>query len=208
MTADGITIPSPDKQDVLNPSSQPIQIANYRCRTLAGYALTWQAGGLTSLNSQRVELGCRHTLPRLKRYRLDGDPDRPAGTVCPIWTNHAVVHTQVLRGKDGGPARTRTWDQGIHLIPLFPARADYLITHTCFPGNRCQGAGRSSLLLRALGEHTSPQVVSAPSGSALPAWLRIAIGLPEYEDRKVSLNSSRSFHASRRERTILMSPLL
>ena len=30
--------------------------------------------------------------------------------------------------KIGGPARTRTWDQGIHFTRLFPSGADYLIT--------------------------------------------------------------------------------
>jgi len=34
-----------------------------------------------------------------------------------------------------------------------------------------------NLLLRTLGIDTSSQVVSAPSGSVLPAWLRVAISL-------------------------------
>jgi hypothetical protein len=45
----------------------------------------------------------------------------------------------------------------------------------------------------------SSQVVSAPSGSALPAWLRVAIGR-QYQ--KVSLNSSRPLHGFHREGTI------
>ena len=50
----------------------------------------------------------------------------------------------------------------------------------------------------------SPQVVSAPSGGAPPAWLRIAAN----RIAAVSLNSSRSSHIFRCERTVVMSPPL
>lgn len=72
----------------------------------------------------------------------------------------------------GGPGRTRTYDQGIHSALIFPSGVDYLITLNM----TCLGAGRSCLLLRTLWHLiVSPQVVSAPSESVLPAWLRIAI---------------------------------
>ena len=45
----------------------------------------------------------------------------------------------------GGPSRTRTYDQGIHVVRRFPGGVDYLITLAVR-----WGAGRSSLLLRAL----------------------------------------------------------
>jgi len=38
-----------------------------------------------------------------------------------------LSHTNT-RLKNGGPARTRTWDQGIHCTHSFPNGADYLIT--------------------------------------------------------------------------------
>ena len=54
----------------------------------------------------------------------------------------------------------------------------------------------------------SPQVVSAPSGGAPPAWLRIAMREKHTTRAKVSLNSSRPLHAFPREGTIeSMSPL-
>jgi len=33
-----------------------------------------------------------------------------------------------IKGKDGGPGRTRTYDQGIHFISPFLMGVDYLIT--------------------------------------------------------------------------------
>jgi hypothetical protein len=45
----------------------------------------------------------------------------------------------------------------------------------------------------------SPQVVSAPSGGAPPARLRVAMGAPR---PKVSLNSSRSLRALPHEGTV------
>lgn len=57
--------------------------------------------------------------------------------------------------KDGGPTRTRTWDQWIHVFSIFLSSADYLITLGRF--RLCRwGAGRSCLSLRALGVHRTP----------------------------------------------------
>ena len=46
-------------------------------------------------------------------------------------TSHFAVHSMValrLLTKNGGPARTRTEDQGIHSTPPFPKGVDYLFT--------------------------------------------------------------------------------
>src|ERR1700722_16060460 len=79
---------------------------------------------------------------------------RPTGS---SWTSPDDV--------SGGPARTRTEDQGIHSTPPFPARVDYLFTPV--------GCGT---LVPVIKRNCSAQVVSAPSGGAPPAWLRIASG--------------------------------
>ena len=69
----------------------------------------------------------------------------------------------------GGPAGIRTQDQGIRVAPPFPAGADYLFTR----GLRGRfGCGTLSPVIKGT---RSPQVVSAPSGGAPPARLRIAI---------------------------------
>src|SRR6266480_7396933 len=69
-----------------------------------------------------------------------------------------------------GPGRIRTYDQGIHLAPVFPPGVDYLFTRarTVRVGAGCSQAcyqGRSS-----------PQVVSAPSAGVPAARLRVAMG--------------------------------
>ena len=85
--------------------------------------------------------------------------------------------------------------------------ADYLFTLTAFRGGRVRDAlachqGRSPM-------HGSPQVVSAPSGGAPPAWLRIAAGQLQLKSAAaVSLNSSRSRPAITGRRHLSMSPLL
>ena len=97
----------------------------------------------------------------------------------------------------GGPTRIRTWNQRIRLFRLFPDGADYLFTRrfgTC-------GCGTLKPVIKGTG---SPQVVSAPSGGAPPAWLRVAIG----RTVKVSLNSSRSRPHLAVRRHLSMSPLL
>ena len=38
------------------------------------------------------------------------------------------AHIELRQHENGGPARTRTWDQGIHLARMFPSGVDYLIT--------------------------------------------------------------------------------
>ena len=40
----------------------------------------------------------------------------------------ATVSAVILRSLIGGPTRTRTWDQWIHELEVFPPRADYLTT--------------------------------------------------------------------------------
>ena len=80
----------------------------------------------------------------------------------------------------GGPTRIRTWNQRIRVLRLFPGGADYLFTHNATAGVRDA--------LACYQGHSSPQVVSAPSGGVPPARLRVAIG----RTVKVSLNSSRS----------------
>jgi len=88
-----------------------------------------------------------------------------------------------LLAGSGGPAGIRTQDQGIRVTPPFPAGADYLFTR----GRRGRfGCGTLSPVIKGT---RSPQVVSAPSGGAPPARLRIAISRPGRW--KVSLNSSR-----------------
>ena len=54
--------------------------------------------------------------------------------------------SEAVRGVDGGPARTRTEDQGIHSTPPFPVGVDYLFTPPSYDKG---GAGRSSLSLSA-----------------------------------------------------------
>ena len=71
--------------------------------------------------------------------------------------------------RDGGPAGIRTQDQGIRVVPPFPAGADYLFTRGAI---RPCGCGT---LLPVIKGTRSPQVVSAPSGGVPPARLRIAI---------------------------------
>ena len=91
----------------------------------------------------------------------------------------------------GGPGRIRTCNQGIHFALCFQRGLDYLFTRV---RDEHEGAGRSSLLLRTL----------KSSGSLCTFWRCIA-SLAQgrhRSDRKVSLNSSRSFHGFRRERTI------
>src|SRR5580658_3782290 len=107
--------------------------------------------------------------------------------------------SDAVRRLNSGPARTRTEDQGIHSTPPFPARVDYLFTPV--------GCGT---LVPVIKRNYSAQVVSAPSGGAPPAWLRIASGHRScFEAGEVSLNSSRPLHTLRCEGTILlMSPLL
>ena len=68
-----------------------------------------------------------------------------------------------------GPAGIRTQDQGIRVVPPFPAGADYLFTRGAI---RPCGCGT---LLPVIKGTRSPQVVSAPSGGVPPARLRIAI---------------------------------
>jgi hypothetical protein len=58
--------------------------------------------------------------------------------------NAGVIRQNV---KSGGPAGIRTQDQGIRVIPPFPAGADYLFTRG-MPA--ASGAGRSRLSSRAL----------------------------------------------------------
>ena len=36
--------------------------------------------------------------------------------------------TEVFRREIGGPTRTRTWDQWIHILTIFQSCADYLIS--------------------------------------------------------------------------------
>jgi hypothetical protein len=109
----------------------------------------------------------------------------------------------------GGPGRTRTCNQGIHLAPPFPTGVDYLFTRES-TNRLASGAGRSRLSSRAL----------EPSGS-LCTFRRCTAGLaqgchrsrrsrilrprhsriPAQHDRKGSLNSSRPLRGFRREGT-------
>jgi len=66
------------------------------------------------------------------------------------------------------------------------------------PSSALRAAGRVRDAEPCHQGHCSPQVVSAPSGSAPPARLRIAIGASR---RKVSLNSSRPLRGLPREGT-------
>jgi len=72
---------------------------------------------------------------------------------------------------DGGPAWIRTKDQGIHVTEAFPLRVDYLFT----PGQLSNYPVGCGTLWPVIKGTRSPQVVSAPSGTAAPAWLRIAM---------------------------------
>ncbi len=54
-----------------------------------------------------------------------------SGIPCPFRTMYAGIDIirRYLNGEIGGPARTRTEDQGIHSTPPFPVGVDYLFTH-------------------------------------------------------------------------------
>jgi len=95
-----------------------------------------------------------------------------------------------VRKRSGGPGRIRTYDQGIHVAPMFPSGVDYLFTPGPSTG-RVRDARRLSS--RAL----------QPSGS-LCTFRRCTAGLAQgcHQSRwKDSLNSSRSLHGFRREGT-------
>jgi hypothetical protein len=79
-------------------------------------------------------------------------------------------HWDGLECRFDGPGRIRTYDQGIHLTPSFPAGVDYLFTRALTVR---VGAGCSAPVIK---DTLSPQVVSAPSAGAPAAWLRIAMG--------------------------------
>ena len=42
--------------------------------------------------------------------------------------NITKTSTEVFRREIGGPTRTRTWDQWIHIVTIFQPCADYLIS--------------------------------------------------------------------------------
>ena len=112
---------------------------------------------------------------------------------------------QVLKALDnGGPGRTWTFDQWIHLFRIFLSGADYLIilNAVCL-----LGCGTLLPVIKDIRfENQSP--------GSLCTFRRFTFGLAQdchqhtIVSAKVSLNSSRSFHIFRYERTILMSPLL
>ena len=76
----------------------------------------------------------------------------------------------------GGPTRTRTWDQWIHILTVFQPCADYLISLAS--ANAALGSGTLWPVIKntrgSFSKATRSQVVSAPSDSVLSAWLRIA----------------------------------
>ena len=104
--------------------------------------------------------------------------------------------TDNLGLENGGPTRTRTWNQRIHVARRFRAGVDYLITLSL----RWSGAGGSGLSSRAL----------QPPGS-LCTFRRCTAGSAQGCHQpywKVSLNSSRSRPRITPRRHLSMSPLL
>jgi len=168
-------------------------------RIVAGAAGGCDGGCQPSAPASFTRSVCGRDIPQYSEVRLDGS----------AVTDHIVGLTRGgRRGKspDAGRHATTSADEGLvgplgleprtkgfTLTPPFPVGVDYLFTPALFVDG---GAGRSSLSLSAL---ASAQVVSAPSGGAPPAWLRVAISRAV----KVSLNSSRPLRTSRCEGTIL-----
>jgi hypothetical protein len=106
------------------------------------------------------------------------------------WSSSSVEQQTIC----GGPGRTRTCNQGIHLPRRFRRESDYLFTRELARAR--EGAGRSCLSLRALRQ---------PSGS-LCTFRRCTAGLAQgchrSRDRKGSLNSSRPLRGFHREGTV------
>ena len=85
-----------------------------------------------------------HLEPGFKRTRLD-----TSGRHNPYFKPFPAAYwtlTDNLGLENGGPTRTRTWNQRIHVTRRFRGGVDYLITLSI----RWWGAGRSSLSSRAL----------------------------------------------------------
>ena len=62
---------------------------------------------------------------------MQGDTVRSLGIINPIKTDIYGLtkpSTEVFRREIGGPTRTRTWDQWIHILTIFQPCADYLIS--------------------------------------------------------------------------------
>ena len=62
---------------------------------------------------------------------MQWDALRSHGIVNPMQTDSYALtktSTDVLGREIGGPTRTRTWDQWIHILTIFQSCADYLIS--------------------------------------------------------------------------------
>ena len=116
--------------------------------------------------------------------------------------NHTGFHDcprPVSSKRLGGPGRTRTCNQGIHLAPPFPTGVDYLFTRD-FDDSTRFGCGTLLPVIKG------PRGIAPQPSGSLCTFRRCIAGLAQgchrSRDRKGSLNSSRPLRGFRREGTV------